>query len=967
MATGSNNYGPMPKAVESLVDRFATDPDSFRAASYNETQVRREFIDVMLHALGWDVGNLDARPNRLKEVVHEDAVRIGGSIKAPDYAIRVGGERKFFVEAKRPAVNISESASAAYQLRRYGWTAKLPISMLTDFEELAIYDCRVQPKMDDDAKVARLFYCTYHDYEEKWSEICGLLSRDAVVSGALDAFVEKHKTPHGTLGVDSAFLRVIEKWRELLAHDLSKNNPKLSIRDLNATVQLTIDRIIFLRMAEDRGVEPYGALQAQAAGEDVYERLADMFRSADRRYNSGLFHFDPTEGVAETADTLSLTLKISDKPLRSILSVLYYPESPYEFSVLAADTLGHVYEQFLGKTIRLEGRKAVIEEKPAVRKAGGVYYTPDYIVRHIVHRTLGPLLEGRSPIQVSGADKKSVPFRVVDPACGSGSFLVEAYQYLLDWYRDAYLKDDPKRQARGSQPRLYSDRRSQWRLTIAERRRVLLTHIYGVDVDPQAAEVTKLSLLLKVLEGESGDAVASQMDIFKARALPDLSSNIKCGNSLIGHDYFENKPDLLFGEEDQFRINAFSWDEFSFYADGGTFSAVVGNPPWVSLSGKFGNDIHTPDEQNYLTEKFHGNTYMPNMYEYFIARGLTLVRDSGLFSFIVPDRFGKNDQFVSLRERILKEYALEEVLYRAPFPGVTADTLIFRVAKRAPKSTEQTMLGEFAGVERGVAQKALRDPANRFRFEDPEGKAMAAALKRLESERKTQPLGALFQTTSGFGGKSKLVTRVRTSARQIVVLKGESISKYSTNTPFYFDFKPENITGRTTDRAKLGWKPKVLLRKTGANLIAAFDDSGAYPEQSLYFTYGPPGADLFYLLGLLNSRFIGYIYCKSMLTNEASIAQVKKVDLDSLPVVVPSERDERLTHVGSIASAAKAIVADLAELGSAKLEQRRVILSRRIKAAETKIDELVYQLYGLTEAEVAEVTSWQRHLPIRQR
>ena len=146
------------------------------------------------------------------------------------------------------------------------------------------------------------------------------------------------------------------------------------------------------------------------------------------RYNSGLFHFEVEKDRAEAPDTLTPNLAIDDKVLKDIFDNLYYPQSPYEFSVLPADILGHVYERFLGKVIRLTpGRQVKIEEKPEVRKAGGVFYTPTYIVDYIVRQTVGPLLEGKTPAQVGGTgDRGGVtpPLRILDAACGSGSFLL---------------------------------------------------------------------------------------------------------------------------------------------------------------------------------------------------------------------------------------------------------------------------------------------------------------------------------------------------------------------------------------------------------------------------------------------------------------------------------------------------------------------------------------------------------------
>ena len=240
-------------------------------------------------------------------------------------------------------------------------------------------------------------------------------------------------------------------------------------------------------------------------GTRIYARLRQLFHRADDRYNSGLFHFKAEKDRSEPPDDFTLNLTIDDKPLKDIFKSLYYPDSPYEFSVLSADILGQVYEQFLGKVIRLTpGHRAVVEDKPEVKKAGGVYYTPTYIVNYIVENTVGELLKGKTLKEVE-------KLKILDPACGSGSFLIGAYQYLLDWHYDFYLADGPEKWMKGRSPALYQGSRGDYHLTTAERKRVLLNNIYGVDIDSQAVEVTKLSLLLKVLEGENEQTLTRQI------------------------------------------------------------------------------------------------------------------------------------------------------------------------------------------------------------------------------------------------------------------------------------------------------------------------------------------------------------------------------------------------------------------------------------------------------------------------
>ena len=294
----------------------------------------------------------------------------------------------------------------------------------------------------------------------------------------------------------TTFLDEIETWREELARNLALRNPELSSRELNFAVQFTIDRILFLRMCEDRGVEPSGQLRNLQYGPDVYNGLLGLYRKADERYNSGLFHFHKEKDRSESPGDLTPRLKIDDQVLQSIIRGLYSPESPYEFSALPVEILGRVYEQSLGKVVRLTAsHQANFEENPEVKKAGGVYYTPSTIVDSIVEQTVGRLLEGKTPKEAAG-------LTVLDPACGAGSFLLGAYRRLLEWRLKKYEESPDKHKKE-----LFQASGGVWRLTTAEKKRILLNNIYGVDIDPRAVEVTRLSLLLTVLEGESRETI----------------------------------------------------------------------------------------------------------------------------------------------------------------------------------------------------------------------------------------------------------------------------------------------------------------------------------------------------------------------------------------------------------------------------------------------------------------------------
>jgi len=655
-----------PKRILELVELFGRDIESYTSGRYNETQVRREFIDPFFTELGWDVANRKGYAEAYKDVIHEDAIRVGSAVKAPDYCFRIGGTRKFFLEAKRPSINLKDDPDPAYQLRRYAWSAKLPLSMLTNFKELAVYDCRIRPSRTDKPSIGRVMYLKFTEYPVKWDKIAEVFTREAVLTGSFDKYAQTSKRKKGTAEVDEAFLLEIEEWRENLARNIALRNPKLSGRQLNYAVQKTIDRIIFLRICEDRGVERYGQLQELLNGTDIYERLLGIFRRADDRYNSGLFHFTQEKDRAEGPDELTPGLVIDDKTLKDIFRRLYYPESPYEFSVLPAEILGHVYEQFLGKVITLtSGHRAKIEEKPEVKKAGGVYYTPSYIVDYIVQNTVGKLVAGKTPAQVA-------KLRIADPACGSGSFLLGAYEYLLDWHLKYYSQRQPQTWLARKNPPITETGRAEgtqetYKLTAAERKRILLDNLYGVDIDPQAVEVTKLSLLLKVLEGQKDLAL-----FHRERALPDLGNNIKCGNSLIGTDFYKGQQGVLFDEEQRYKINAFDWErEFKeiFSGKNPGFDAVIGNPPYRMLQP------HNTDKQtlDYLKKNYIAAEFKIELFHMFFQKGISLLKNGGYHGYIIPTTVLNNVYAETLRKWLMDRCLIKSISVAEDKVFVNAD------------------------------------------------------------------------------------------------------------------------------------------------------------------------------------------------------------------------------------------------------------------------------------------------------
>ncbi|GAA5818729.1 MAG: restriction endonuclease subunit M [Methanobrevibacter sp. CfCl-M3] len=638
----------VPETIDYLVKKFENNIIAYKSPKYNETTVRQEFIDPFFEELGWDVGN--KRRNvapQYRDVILEDSIKVENKTKAPDYSFTLSGRRIFFLEAKKPSVDIVNDNDPVFQLKRYAWSAKLSLSVLTNFEYLIIYEIKAKPDRNNSTKVGRVGIYNFKDYVDKWDEIYCLLSKDAVLSGSFDRFAE-NTSKKGTVNVDEEFLKEIEEWRMLLARNIALRNPEISVNDLNYGVQQTIDRIVFLRMAEDRGIEPYEQLLKLLDEKNIYRSFGKLCHDADAKYNSGLFHFKHEKRIIQSPDEFTLDLNIDDGIFKKIFKNLYYPKSPYEFSVLSPEILGSIYEQFLGKVIRLTyGHRAKIEEKPEVKEAGGVFYTPQYIVDYIVENTIGKILKDKKTDQVSN-------LRIVDPACGSGSFLLGAYEYLLKWHIEKYSSEEkPPKET------IYESKEGKLHLTIKKKKEILLNNIYGVDKDSQAVEVTKLSLLLKVLEDANKDVLEAQQKLYKERVLPFLGDNIKCGNSLIGTDILEQEE---LSQEEIIKINPFDWeDEFPTIFKNGGFDAVIGNPPYISIQKM--NKYVPFDSKYYKNNYFTAKKDNYDIYVVFVEKALQLLNNSGKSGYILPHKFFNTKYGEYLRNIISNGRNLEKIVY----------------------------------------------------------------------------------------------------------------------------------------------------------------------------------------------------------------------------------------------------------------------------------------------------------------
>ena len=693
---------------------------------------------------------------------------------------------------------------------------------------------------------------------------------------------------------------------------------------------------------------------------------------------------------------------------------------------LGADILGHVYEQFLGKVIRLtEGHRAKVEEKPEVRKAGGVYYTPTYIVDYIVKNTVGKLCEGKTPRQISS-------LRILDPACGSGSFLLGAYQYLLDYHRDWYITHNPKNKnvTQGFSPaprEIYQGRGGQWYLTTQEKKRILLNNIYGVDIDPQAVEVTKLSLLLKVLEGENQDTLERQMKLFRERALPDLGSNIKCGNSLIGPDFYQGNQMSLLDSEDTYRINAFDWEkEFPEIMKKGGFDAVIGNPPYIRIQTmKEWAPVEVEIYKKHYASASKGNY---DIYVVFVERGLSLLNKSGRLGLILPHKFFNAQYGEPLRTLLSKGKHLAEVVHfgdKQVFAGATnytcllfldkigskqchfikVDDLIswringeategkipatkiassewnFTVGKGAELfeklSKMPVKLGDMADIFVGLQTSA--DDVFIMNLIEETSRTLRLKSKSLGTEW-TFEKGLLFPLVSGtdvnrycdLPERQYILFPYKVDGKAVELIDLQVISKTYAKTAAYLLENKERLEEREKGRAKgdhwygyiylknmtLQSVEKLCVPRLVNRLYATYDikgnhfldnvDVGGITLKSAYQEQG-----LVYLLGLLNSRLLRWYFPFVSAPFRGGWLSANRQFLSQLPISTINFSDpaDKVRH-DRMVQMVEQMLSLHKQLANAKTPDDKTRFQRQIDATDHQIDQLVYELYGLTDKEI---------------
>jgi len=888
---------------------------------YNEANTRKNFILPLFEALGWDT--------RSDDVPEEE--RASG--KRVDYAFKINGITKFFLEAKPLSADLDELRWAE-QAIWYAYHKSVPWVVLTDFESIKVFNAEWD---EQDAERNLVFEVSYKDYltnDKLW-----FLSRLSIEKGELDEYAEREFKKPKRVAVDKQLVSDLLMWRDKLYVDFSGYNPLIDKKKIAENVQKVLNRIIFIRSCEDRGFEEKSLQEivrnweeSKRKSDDLINNLRVLFREFDKNYDSKLFEerilFESEKFVVDDS-TLAEVIKETYKGSRGIR---------WNFNDINADVLGSVYEQYLGQIHREDGE----EKKSSKRKSQGIYYTPRYIVDYIIENTLGQLLKNKPAHEAS-------KIKILDPACGSGSFLIKAFEVL-----DEHIRRENRQKGTDAL------------INYARKLTILTSNIYGVDLDEEAVEIAQLNLLLKALE--------------KRERLPNLSHHIECGNSLISGA--EAELEKYFGKDWKDK-KPFNWkDKFSDVFKQGGFDVIIGNPPYVRPEQVNKKDRNFFIDNDYFS-KFFGRF---DLYVLFIEQSLKLLKNDGYFSFIIPYSFLTQNYAKKIREWILKDFILISILdlsHVRVFSGAEVMSCVFVIRKRKPDTNAQVLIlkpieiGEFANKYNIAQTRLLKMPQFMIRTDLSEDADFI--INKIKNN--SYPLGKFCYCVVGLvphdsktgESKNRLIHKERKGESFKPYIEGKNMDRYVINWDNKFiDYQPALM--HRPKFPELFENNKIIIRRitTDRGLISTYDDSNFYTNDGLtlcvqWFNLGAVKIkdvypekdlqmskkyDLKFILALINSKLINFYFKKVLHTGLHVYPEavrhllVPKIDFSN------NKEGEQYDELVKLANKMLKLNKDLQKFDPILYEEEYKELKSEIDKTDKEIDEKVYKLYGLTPEEI---------------
>lgn len=892
--------------VKKLVEKYNNLVESGKVKLYNEEMTKKDFILPLFRALGWNVEDGD-------EVGAEQKISRG----RVDYAFRIDGIPKLFLEAKPLKADLDKTEYAEQSIN-YAWHKGATWAILTDFECVKVFNAErksINP-------LQNMFFSLNHtQFLDQFDQLL-LLSRESLENGVIDTKAEKWGKKVKKIPVDKQLLSDLTKFRELLTKNIMKNNDKKDLTgdELDEAVQRILDRLLFIRTLEDKQLEApvLQALIRENQHKKVFKKLNNLFREIDDVYNSKLFRPHLCEELIVDDDILEIILRglftTADNTVH------------YDFGAIDADVLGNMYEQYLGHILKKTEKRAKLTNGKAHRKEQGIYYTPTYVVDYIVKNTVGELVKNKK------FDLKKI--KVLDPACGSGSFLMKAFDYLitLDKQKNGDI-DQTKLDLTGASA------------TYGRKVEILKNNIFGVDLDPKAVEIAQLNLLLKAAE--------------KKHRLPTLQENIKVGNSLINNSEIAGK-------------RAFKWEEeFKEIMGDGGFDVVIGNPPYVR------NETLPKNEKVHFMTTFISAKGKFDIYLVFIEKAIRLLNEEGLLGFIVPSKFMAADYGFKLREFLLEHGKILQIIDVSQLPvfeNVATYPCILIFQKTIAKNVSRHKIQIATGINskrdlQDLRKKVVKINQSKYGQNKKKIFTLVSDVKSDEVVSKiklaTKDLQDICEIKAGIHNgniRQKLIvdSKINNTCKRLLI--GKNVGRYHFNwEDLYVRYDPklaEKSKGEycsLRDERIFTQKEKLLIRDIGKRLPATYDDKKNYCMDTIYVLFLKEKCknkfNLKYVLGILNSNLIEFYFRKIFGTVHvgSNYQRYKRQFLINLPIKVVSS-DKQL-KIAQLVSKILTLNTELENLEN-KTTDEKDSLEKEVEKLDSKIDQEVYKIYNLTKNEI---------------
>jgi len=907
------NYG----AIKELVDRYNELERSGEIKKYNESTTRTKFIEPLFEALGWNIRGIKKSED---EVTEEEKISKG----RVDYGFWLNGVPKFYLEAKSlKEEEIIFGKGYDKQAINYSWLKSCSWAVLTNFRTLAVYNA-------DKPNGEWFFTIHAKDFLQGDRERLELLSKEAFKQNKMDKKALEWGKKLIKNPINKLLLQDMIHFREVLSKDIKRNNQdkNLTQEDIDEAVQRILDRLIFIRNAEDRELEEN---QLQSNVRQWYSRgrghlikeISRIYKDYDDKYNSKLFSQDKCDD-----------LNIENEALQEVIEGLNHSKDNsyrYDFSVIESDVLGKMYEQYLSNILKSAPKRAKLEESKTHRKEQGIYYTPSYIVDYIVKNTVGEYIKTHKPEEIRKV-------RILDPACGSGSFLIRAYKELENYWNKQY----------GTQETLKFDEGEKFYTRKVE---ILKNNIFGVDLDPKAVEIAQLNLLLQISE--------------KGEKLPLLQNNIKVGNSLI--------DDLSVSDK------AFKWeDEFPEIMREDGFDIVIGNPPW---SSKISNDLN-----KVATKKYALSNKNINICSLFILSALEKLKTNGIFGFLLPKVLIKNEAYQPIRGKILNNCRILQIVDFGQFPGVASDAIGLIIQNE--KKSDMVKIAFFEG-EKLIKNNSI----NQGLF----SKNASAVFSIMINNTIQKLIDKIISNSSELGSILKIKRGIELGQKSYIIkcpkcgTYNEAITKYYgheektckvcgnklvvdiknviqiSSTKKQNDYEQECIAGSQLKRYEIACKyyiktglkgidykldafapPKILVKRIATKIEGTFSNDKLLAFNTVYSIYGNNYTKerLLSILGILNSKLIEFFYEFSYnigmnLTTQITIDFLSKIPIKEGNAI----QNKRLAN----------LVAEMISLKEQLNEGANIDSKIRSKEKEDninkEINDLVCKIYNITDEE----------------